>query len=116
MPRRVNAGTGNGHNTIHVSGCYQSVLQKLCEQATYETGTVLLCETDEEMEQWRREYEQRRAALMAKISGEPLIAHSAHLPSGLPTPFEPFPRGGQRCFMVRPDDTITLQERVRWVR
>jgi hypothetical protein len=41
-------------------------------------------ETDEEMGQWQREHEQRTAALMRERSGEPLIAHSAHLPSGLP--------------------------------
>jgi hypothetical protein len=101
---------------IACAGVYASVLQKLCEQTAYEPYGALLCETDEQMERWRREYERRTAALMRERSGEPLIAHSAHLPSGLPSPFESFPRSGQRCFVVTPDDTITLQERVRWVR
>lgn len=101
---------------IDCAGVYSAVLQKLCEEATYDCGAVLDCENEEQIERWRREHERRTAALMRERSGEPLIVHSAHLPSGLPPPFEPFPVGGQRCFVVAPDDTITLKERVRWVR
>jgi hypothetical protein len=93
---------------IECAGVYTSVLQKLCEQAAYEPYAALLCETDEQMERWRREHELRTAALMRERSGQPLIAHSGHLPDGLPSPFEQFPQGGQRGFAVTPDDVVTF--------
>jgi hypothetical protein len=98
---------------IACAGIYESVLQRLCEQATYEPYAALLSESDEQIQQCRLEHEQRTAALMRERSGESLIAHSAHLPSGLPPPFEPFPVGGQRCFMVTPDDVIRLATSAR---
>jgi hypothetical protein len=95
---------------ISCAGVYASVLQRLCEEATYEPYAALLCETNEQMAQLRRGHEQRMAALMRERCGEPLTAHSRHLLAGLPSPFDTWPRGGgQRTFVVTPDDVITLQ-------
>jgi hypothetical protein len=86
--------------SIACDGVYGAMLQKFCEEATYDPYAALMYETDEQTQQCRREHEQRTAALIRERSGEPLMAQSAHLASGLPSPFQPFSRSGQRCFAV----------------
>jgi hypothetical protein len=119
MARRVNSAlTGNGHRQIHWPGAYAHVLQQWCrEDATQQQrqhGSSLCCETDEQLAQWRRDYEQRFAALMEQRMCEPVSARSYQLPDGLPEPFERWPKGGQRTFVVGPDDVIALRTMGAW--
>jgi hypothetical protein len=46
---------------------------------------------------------------MAERAGQPVTYQSWQLPEGLPAPFERFPVGAQRCFIVFPTDEIRLK-------
>ena len=102
----------NWDMAIHCPGAYMHVLTKVCQEHTYRDGDAILrCSSPEQLEQMQRDYGERTAALIQEKMGEPVLAHSAHLPSGLPAPFERFPRGELRGFSVMPDDRIHLLPR-----
>lgn len=106
--------TTNGHSTDRFPGAYVHVLQKRCEEELYDGSLALTDAPSEELEADERDYRRRVAALVARRrrAGEPVIARSSDLPPGLPSPFENWPRGGQRSFTVTADDRIALRHRI----
>jgi hypothetical protein len=65
----------------------------------------------EEVAADERDYRERVAELVERRrrAGEPVNARSSDLPPDLQSPFENWPPGGQRCFVVTPDDRIVLR-------
>ena len=106
---RARTATNNGHNTIRRRGAYRHVLGEICERDALACAVSFLTLDDEEIPGWERANAQRKAALMRERSGEDLSAQSHMLPANLPVPFDSWPRGCQRSFTVRPDDTIALR-------
>jgi hypothetical protein len=85
---------GNRDMAIHCPGACVEVLRRLCEERTHANGdAILLSSSPEQLVQLQREHAERAAAMMRERMGEPVLAHSAHLPSGLPAPFQRWPRG-----------------------
>jgi hypothetical protein len=116
MPRRVNAGTGNGHSKIQgPPGIYEHLLVKTCtETATNPAAWLVASDNPSALSMFKQEQARRVAELIAQRKGKPIVGvQSHHLPSGLPEPFGQFPRG-QRTFIVNPDDTITLRTMGAW--
>ena len=113
MPRRPSS-TGNGHSKTHVPGIYEQVLVKTCAEDAANPGAWLDASVNPlALSTFERERAQRVAELIAERRGKPVHVRSHQLPPGLPEPFGQFPRG-QRTFVVRPDDSITLRTMGAW--
>lgn len=100
-------------NATHHSGAYACVLQRVCKRELPYDGSLALTDASaEELAADEREYRERLAALVRERFGQPVTCYSSDLPSGLPAPFENWPRRErQRRFVVDRTDTITLVTR-----
>jgi hypothetical protein len=105
----------NGETTMVDPGAYEHVLRQICEREAGHRTTVryhpLLDDDPSLAAEHEREVAELTAVVMAERAGQPVSCVSWQLPQGLPAPFEGFPVGGQRCFVVKADDTITLVAR-----
>lgn len=108
-PERNNVGL----MSIHSPGAYRHVLEKRAERELFDDLGALSDIDGDELVARERSYRARVTALVDQrlAAGEPVGAQSWELPSGLRAPFESFPLGGQRCFVVSSDDVITLKPR-----
>ncbi|ORW25165.1 hypothetical protein AWC19_08230 [Mycobacterium palustre] len=114
MPMERNGvPNAKGELSIHAPGAYRRVLEKRCERERFDVDVALSDIDGDELAAHERSYRARVTALADQrlAAGEPVRAQSWELPSGLHAPFESFPIGGQRIFVVTPDDTITLVPR-----
>jgi hypothetical protein len=91
------------------------VLEKRCAEEADDDGLWLSQAAASAAVRGAFETEQaaRIAALMRDRYGKPVLAHSRHLPPGLPPPFDRAPRR-QRVFTVGPDDSISLRSFGAW--
>ncbi|OBH80201.1 hypothetical protein A5681_04550 [Mycobacterium scrofulaceum] len=99
---------------IHAPGAYRHVVEKRAERELFDVDNVVLSDvTGDEWAEHERSYRARVTALVDQrlAAGEPVRAQSWELPSGLHAPFESFPIGGQRGFVVTCDEIITLVPR-----
>ncbi|GAB5007400.1 hypothetical protein [Mycobacterium avium] len=108
-PERNNVGL----MSIHSPGAYLRVLEKRAERELFDDLGALSDIGGDELAAREQSYRARVMALVDQrlAAGEPVNCQSWELPSGLHAPFESFPIGGQRCFVVDPSDTITLRPR-----
>lgn len=100
----------NGQTSVHEPGAYASVLQKVCSEKahTADGDSVLIANTPDDVVAIERRCAERTAVLMRQPYGQLVNCRGYQLPRRLPAPFD---RGGQRGFVVKPDDTITLKPR-----
>lgn len=113
MPVRADGGSNmKDRNTIRVAGAYLHVVERRCDRDLADDA-ALTDITPEAFAAHERDRQARVTALADQrlAAGEPANCQSWELPSGLHAPFESFPIGGQRCFVVDPSDTITLTPR-----
>lgn len=113
MPRKPPTIATNGHSQIRVPGCYRQTLQRKCEVDAFDYTTYLTAsDNPEELAEWERQRTRRVLELFEQRWGKPLLVQSHMLPEIPDAPlFKKFPTGGQRTFIVEPDDTITLRKR-----
>lgn len=115
MPIERDGRVPNQHGQMetHDPGAYQAVLRKVCSEIAQssQVDSILRAETPDDDADHSQRCAERTAELMRKGNGQPVRCRSYQLPGGLHAPFERFPVGGQRCFVVDPSDTITLVAR-----
>jgi hypothetical protein len=117
MPVERGAVTTDGHIQIHWPGAYAHALERKCDRDAMIAAADYLTLADSEITAWHRDNALRKAALVAERNGEPVTVQSEMLPDGMPSPFEHWPRGGNRgSFTITPDDVITLRPRPQVVR
>lgn len=99
--------------SIRSPGAYLRVIQKRAERQLFDLNAPLSDIDDDELAAHKRSYQAQVAALVDQrlAAGMPVNCQSWELPSGLRAPFESFPIGVQRCFVVTSDDVITLKPR-----
>jgi hypothetical protein len=109
IDRNSRVPSSEGSMTAHEPGIYEAVLQRVCHQQTDNGDEVLKCGTAEELAEVNRRHAERTAALVRERYGQPVTCQSYQLPRGLHAPFNRWPGGNRRMFVVMPDDTITLK-------
>lgn len=105
-------GIRGGSYRAHYPGAYAQVLDEVCSEQAADPDAYLQASGDPlDLIEYEEAEAERKAALLRERAGRPVSCRSYQLPRVGSSPFERFPRDGQRSFLVFPNDEIVLQPR-----
>lgn len=99
--------------SIQSPGAYLRVIKRRAERELFDLIAPMSGIGSDELAAHKQSYEAQVTAVVDQrlAAGEPVNCQSWELSCGLHAPFESFPIGGQRCFVVTSDDVVTLKPR-----